>query len=258
MRQAIDMTGWNMWEHGIPDSRLIVVKRAEDHIDSKGIRHIRWLCQCSCGSNKTIIADAGNIRFGTTKSCGCIRSEKVAERSRSRHKINTYNLDGEYGIGFTSNTNREFYFDLNKYDIIKDYCWCERIEKSGYSSLIAWDKENERMIKMTDLLGFKNYDHINRNSLDNRECNLRKATILENSRNRSKTKRNKSGFIGVYWIERCKKWRSSIGINHKLIYLGYYVNIRDAIIARLKAELQYFGEFAPQSHLFKEYGIKNN
>ena len=29
----------------------------------------------------------------------------------------------------------------------------------------------------------------------------------------------------------------------------------DAIIARLRAEIKYFGDFAPQKHLFKQYGI---
>lgn len=32
---------------------------------------------------------------------------------------------------------------------------------------------------------------------------------------------------------------------------------KDAIIARLKAEKQYYGEFAPQKHLYQEYGITN-
>ena len=63
MREAIDMTGWKMWEHGVSDSRLIVIERADDHIDPNGKRHIRWLCECVCGLNKTIIADAGNIRY---------------------------------------------------------------------------------------------------------------------------------------------------------------------------------------------------
>ena len=34
------------------------------------------------------------------------------------------------------------------------------------------------------------------------------------------------------------------------------MNKHDAIIARLKAELEYYGiNFAPQRHLFEEYGI---
>ena len=30
---------------------------------------------------------------------------------------------------------------------------------------------------------------------------------------------------------------------------------KDAIIARLKAEKEHYGEFAPQRHLFAQYGI---
>ena len=33
-------------------------------------------------------------------------------------------------------------------------------------------------------------------------------------------------------------------------------NLEDAIYNRLKAEKQYFGEFAPQRHLFSQYGIE--
>ena len=45
-----------------------------------------------------------------------------------------------------------------------------------------------------------------------------------------------------------------ITYNYKSIYLGLYEDITDAIIARLKAEIKYFGkEFAPQRHLFKKY-----
>jgi len=28
MGKLIDMTGWKMWEHGVPDSRLTVLERA--------------------------------------------------------------------------------------------------------------------------------------------------------------------------------------------------------------------------------------
>ena len=35
MGKFIDMTGWVMKEHGIPDSRLTVIKRTEDYIAPK-------------------------------------------------------------------------------------------------------------------------------------------------------------------------------------------------------------------------------
>ena len=33
------------------------------------------------------------------------------------------------------------------------------------------------------------------------------------------------------------------------------MNKEDAIKARLEAEAKYYGDFAPQKHLFEEYGI---
>ena len=41
--------------------------------------------------------------------------------SETFKKYNTYDLSGEYGIGYTSK-GEEFYFDLDDYDKIKDYC----------------------------------------------------------------------------------------------------------------------------------------
>ena len=45
-------------------------------------------------------------------------------------------------------------------------------------------------------------------------------------------------------------------INGKNIHLGVFEDKEDAIKERLNAEVKYFGEFAPQTHLFKEYGIE--
>ena len=44
----------------------------------------------------------------------------LAEYSKLYHKkYNTYDLSGEYGIGY-SNSGKEFYFDLDDYDLIKE------------------------------------------------------------------------------------------------------------------------------------------
>jgi hypothetical protein len=102
-------------------------------------------------------------------------------------KYNEYDLSGEYGVGWTSNTNREFYFDLEDYDRIKEFCWCENVTKSGFSKLVAYTKNG--VVSMHAMLGFKLYDHIDRNQLNNRKCNLRQATNRENTRNRTKSKR---------------------------------------------------------------------
>ena len=105
------------------------------------------------------------------------------------------------------------------------------------------------------VLGFKWCDHADRNELNNRKYNLRKSSKQENARNHNKQSNNSSGFIGVCFSKGANKWMSYIMINKKNIYLGYFVNKYDAIIARLQAEQKYFKEFAPQRHLFEQYGI---
>lgn len=113
----------------------------------------------------------------------------------------------------------------------------------------------DRKILMHQFLGFQNYDHIDRNELNNRRYNLRICTHKENCQNRGMYSNNTSGVKGVYWAKLIQKWTARIQIDGKNTNLGSFIEKEDAIIARLKAELQYYGEFAPQRHLFEQYGI---
>ena len=98
-------------------------------------------------------------------------------------------------------------------------------------------------------------DHINRDIYDNRLCNLRVCTRQENSMNCGVSKNNKTGITGVSWDKEKSKWRSSINIDRKQKFLGYYSDFDSAVKARLLAEHIYFGEFAPQQHLYNKYDI---
>lgn len=53
-------------------------------------------------------------------------------------------------------------------------------------------------------------------------------------------KNNKSGVKGVCWVKRFNKWNAQIGFKGKVINLGYFLNLEDAIKARKKAEEKYF------------------
>lgn len=204
-----------------------------------------FVCKCECG--KELVVNKRNLNNGNTKSCGCIKGQSFM-------KQNTYNLNSNCGIGYSSNTNKEFLFDLEDYDKIKNICWYEN--KNGYMV----NRTNNKTIYLHKMImnildNNEIIDHINRNPLDNRKENLRIATIRENSMNGSKRNTNKSGIIGVCWGNNERKWISYITVNYKHKHLGRFDNKKDAIISRLNAELKYFGEFAPQRHLFKEYGI---
>ncbi len=72
-------------------------------------------------------------------------------------------------------------------------------------------------------------DHINRNSLDNRWCNLKHSTQVENQNNKD----NNALFSGVCWSTNNGKWKSS-GIANKgnRKFLGYFKTHLAACYAR--------------------------
>lgn len=69
-------------------------------------------------------------------------------------------------------------------------------------------------------------NHINFNKLDNTLNNLEVVTHRENSNH--KHLKSSSKYTGVSWHNRVNKWGSSIRVNNKGIYLGYFVNEIDA------------------------------
>ena len=81
MPKLIDMTGWKMWEHGVPESRLEVIKRYElNDTENKP----QWLCRCTCGN--TIIVTGKRLKNGNTKSCGCLQPEKARQNGEKCKK----------------------------------------------------------------------------------------------------------------------------------------------------------------------------
>lgn len=57
------------------------------------------------------------------------------------------------------------------------------------------------------------------------------------------TKANKSGVVGVNWDKSRNKWQATIRFKGKKYNLGRFDDIQDAIDARKEAEKQLFGSF---------------
>lgn len=149
----------------------------------------------------------------------------------------------KYEMKVITKKGEEILIDAEDFEKVKNHSWC--ISKTGYP--VA--NMNGKVVKLHRyLLGLNNpdiiVDHINRNKLDNRKCNLRICTALENSRNASVSKNNKTGHLGISKTKE-GKFRARIMVNRKEIRLGRYEKIEDAIKARKKAEKKYFGNFAP-------------
>lgn len=201
-----------------------------------------WLCKCDCGNEKII--RGSHLTTGKIVSCGCYGKSLIGINSK---KYNTYDLTGEYGIGYTSNTNHEFYFDLEDYDKIKDYCWRQDIDHViapisnslttiGIHRVIMNCNNNELVV-----------DHINGDGFNNQKNNLRVCTQLLNSFNHKVNSVNTSGTTGVSYHKKNMKWRAYITVRDKQINLGSYNKLDDAIIVRKQAEEKYFGDYARQA-----------
>jgi len=85
-------------------------------------------------------------------------------------------------------------------------------------------------------------DHKNRDSLDNRVCNLRWATHSENEINKASFKNSSSVFKGVYKTRN--QWCSRYRLNGKNFWIGSFDNEVDAAVAYDNAVRAIHGEFA--------------
>jgi hypothetical protein len=90
----------------------------------------------------------------------------------------------------------------------------------------------------------KHVDHINCNTLDNRKENLRLCLQIENMHNCKKSKANSTGYKGVTYNKRERKYKAQICINWHHVSLGTYSDPREAYEAYCKAALKYHGEYA--------------
>jgi hypothetical protein len=91
-------------------------------------------------------------------------------------------------------------------------------------------------------------DHINKDKLDNRLENLRMVTKAQNNKNRDSYKDSSSKYKGVYFDKNNNKWKASITINYKQIYIGRYQTELEAA--------QAYNNYIDQNNL--QYYSKNN
>lgn len=87
-------------------------------------------------------------------------------------------------------------------------------------------------------------DHICQNKKCVNPQHLRMATINDNNRYCPKRVDNTSGYKGVTWHKKTKKWCAKIKVNNREVALGYYDFPEDAYSAYCEAAKKYHGEFS--------------
>ena len=227
--------------------------RASDYISPSGQKFVRWHCKCSCDQHTEIDVIGNSLKRGLTKSCGCLQKEMASDIGKKTiktngfdsKKYNVYDLESfEYGVGYTSNTNKPFMFDKEDYELIKDFCWRENLT-SGYIVTSYNGKSAYALHRYIMKVNREEcIDHINRNRVDNRKSNLRVSTIQQNNCNKDNSNNYSSGHKGISWNKAISKWETYIDKNYQRIRLGYFTDLEEAIKVREQAENQYFGEFS--------------
>ncbi len=116
--------------------------------------------------------------------------------------------------------------DRSMYEWLSQWKWCAH-KSIRYVSFYAVrssrrsDGPKHRTIRMhREIMGLALYDgkfldHRNHNTLDNRKSNLRICTPAENCRNSINRSDNASGYKGVSWNSKRKKWYVFIDIEKK-------------------------------------------
>lgn len=230
----LDLTGQTF-------GRLTVIESVPRPADAKD-KCKYYRCICTCGNE--IITDTGSLRNKKGKrSCGCA----VEERNERMRNYNVFDLSGEYGICYSSNTNEPILFDLEDYDKIKDYSWyVQKHNRTGlYKTATATIKgKGTKMHRV--ILGLDDssiiVDHINRNALDNRKSNLRFCTMRENSYNSGAREGRK--YKGICKYRDGKRWVAKIGYDGNDYHIGIFDTPEEAALAYNEKAKEFFGEFA--------------
>lgn len=120
----IDMTGWLMKEHGVPDSYIEVLNEAEAPKMNKPHGQY-WKCKCLL-CNKIFIARGDAIRSGHRKTCGSHRLN-----AHDDIKNQTFNY-----LTALENTNK---IGADRTFIWKCQCKCGNIKEVSRKNLISGD-----------------------------------------------------------------------------------------------------------------------
>jgi hypothetical protein len=133
------------------------------------------------------------------------------------------------------NLPRGYYFKFDKDGYALMYFQCNETRREESVRLSRWVLFNPKGLIV---------DHINGNRLDNRKLNLRVVNAKQNAQNSRPRKNSSSKYKGVCKDKKLNKWQAQIKINGKSMYLGSYVEEKEAAVAYNRAAKEAYGEYA--------------
>lgn len=214
------MTKRKELEVGSKFNRLTVLDNLP--VDGTGMAKARVVCDCG---NNLVVANK-YLKNGNTKSCGCLKMEKLLERS-TKHGMSRTRI---YKIWRhmkerCSDESCEYYKDYGGRGITYDPSW--KLFENFYKDMFEFYREDLEL------------DRIDVNGNYCKE-NCRWTNESEQAYNQRKRKNNTSGRTGVYQKED-GKWWAEIQNKGKTEWLGTFSTFEDACEARELKELEYYG-----------------
>lgn len=136
-------------------------------------------------------------------------------------------------------TQQEALLIFNYYD--GELYWNKTGKIAGYTSREGYRKVGYNGANFVHRIIFlmhhgylpKVVDHINRDKLDNHIENLRDVTQQQNAVNQRLNVTSKSKVKNISWHKATRKWRVQVCRNYKVIDIGYFDCIGEAIQARI-------------------------
>ena len=157
---------------------------------------------------------------------------------------NKYEIKGEIAKVFFRNADEYFICDADiVHELVDEHTWHKN--NRGYAETMINYKHIPAHIFIVGKKDSLEIDHINRNRLDNRRCNLRHVTHYVNTMNKDfEGIYNKHGKTGIRPSNNKKGYLAFIHHKKQTIYLGTFKSLEEAIKARKEAEAFYWGKQA--------------
>ncbi len=136
--------------------------------------------------------------------------------------------------------------DDGDYEYLSKYRWRAQMHRKKFYAVRSFIANGKYVIVQmhTQITGGSQTDHINLNGLDNTRINLRLCTNAQNQWNKPLSAANTSGYKGVSWHKKRRRWGAQIGANSKQYWLGSFSCPIKAARAYDEAAKKHHGEFA--------------
>lgn len=191
--------------------------------DKHGKRQFICLCLL-CNNTKPI--KATYLRTGKVDSCNCDWADKIS-KAKTKH-------------GFSCNPSKEYnaWMGMRVRCRDKNYHAYHRYGGRGIKVCDRWDDFKYFFEDMGEApSSIHQLDRIN-NDRDYSPDNCKWSTPKENANNRKKYS-SKSGYTGVFYKERLKKYEANFNVDRKHKYVGVFKTLEEAVNARRNAIIKY-------------------